>query len=109
MKCYCVFVGSVPKRSSVSRVTPFLSLVSPILQFSATEASIHLTSRETRKGTLEPAKEGWVSGNVSKLKATVEGSTRLGYTGLSGGLEHLKIETRLRGGRFESVKGDCVI
>jgi hypothetical protein len=39
----------------------------------------------------------------------VEGSSRLIYTGLSGGLEHLKIETRLRGGRFESKKGECVI
>jgi len=38
-----------------------------------------------------------------------EGSTRLVYTGLRGGLEHLKIETRLRGERFESVKGECVI
>jgi hypothetical protein len=26
-----------------------------------------------------------------------------------GGLEHLKIETRLRDERFESVKGECVI
>ena len=43
------------------------------------------------------------------LRAEAEGSTRLGYTGLIGGLEHLKIETRLRGGRFESVKGECVI
>jgi hypothetical protein len=43
----------------------------------------------------------------------LEGSTRLTYmfqyTGLSGGLEHLKIETRLRGQRFESVKGEYVI
>jgi hypothetical protein len=68
MKCYCVLVGSVPKRSVVNRVTPFLSLVSPILRFSTTEASIHLTSRETRKGTQEPAKEGLVSGNVSNLR-----------------------------------------
>jgi hypothetical protein len=28
---------------------------------------------------------------------------------IHGGLEHLKIETRLRGERFESVKGECVI
>ena len=28
---------------------------------------------------------------------------------LNGGLEHLKIETRLRGERFESVKGECVL
>jgi hypothetical protein len=31
------------------------------------------------------------------------------YTGLCGGLEHLKIETSLRDERFESVKGVCVI
>jgi hypothetical protein len=31
------------------------------------------------------------------------------YTGLCGGLEHLKIETRLRDERFESVMGECVI
>jgi hypothetical protein len=44
-----------------------------------------------------------------RLKAKVEESIRLTYTGLCGGLEHLKIETRLSGGRFESVKGECVI
>ena len=38
-----------------------------------------------------------------------EGSTLLTYTGLRGGLEHLKIETRLRDERFESVKGECVM
>ena len=38
-----------------------------------------------------------------KLEATDEGSTRLGYTGWSGGLEHLKIETRLIDERFPSV------
>jgi hypothetical protein len=32
-----------------------------------------------------------------------------GYTGLNGGLEHLKIETRLIDERFASVKGECVI
>jgi hypothetical protein len=42
-----------------------------------------------------------------RLKA--EGSTRLAYTGLRGGLEHLKIETRLIDERFESVMGECVI
>jgi len=31
-----------------------------------------------------------------RLKAKVEGSIRLVYTGLRGGLEHLKIETRLK-------------
>jgi hypothetical protein len=30
-----------------------------------------------------------------RLKAKAEGSTRLTYTGLCGGLEHLKIETSL--------------
>ena len=42
-----------------------------------------------------------------RLKSKSEGSTRLTYTGLRGGLEHLKIETRLRGERFESVRGEC--
>ncbi len=40
------------------------------------------------------------------LKVKTEGYIRLTCTGLS---ELLKIETRLRGGRFESVKGECVI
>ena len=31
------------------------------------------------------------------------------YTGLYGGLEHLKIETRLIDERFASVMGECVI
>ncbi len=31
------------------------------------------------------------------------------YTGLSGGLEYPKIETRLIDKRFESVMGECVI
>jgi hypothetical protein len=44
-----------------------------------------------------------------RLKVKTEGSTRLPYTGLSGGLEPLKIETRSRGERFESAKGECVI
>ena len=44
-----------------------------------------------------------------KIKATdSEGSTRLGYTGLLGELEHLKIETRLIDERFESVMGECL-
>ena len=37
-----------------------------------------------------------------------EGSTRLAYTGLHGGLVHLKIETRLIDERFASVMGECV-
>ena len=45
-----------------------------------------------------------------RLKSKSEGSTRLGYTGLRGGLEHLKIETRLIDTeRVASVMGDCVI
>jgi hypothetical protein len=44
-----------------------------------------------------------------RLKAKAEGSTRLTYTGLCGGLEHLKIETRLIDERFASVMGECVI
>jgi hypothetical protein len=44
-----------------------------------------------------------------RLKAKAEGSTRLAYTGLRGGLEHLKIETKLIDERFESVMGECVI
>jgi hypothetical protein len=37
------------------------------------------------------------------------GSTRLGYTGFGGGLEHLKIETRLTDERLKSVMGEYVI
>ena len=44
-----------------------------------------------------------------RLKDKVVGSTRLIYTGLHGGLEHLKIETRLIDERFASVMGECVI
>ena len=44
-----------------------------------------------------------------RLKTKVEGSTRLSYTGLCGGLEHLKIETRIIDKRFPSVMGECVI
>jgi len=44
-----------------------------------------------------------------RLKTKAEGSTRLEYTGLLGGLEHLKIETRLIDERLVSVMGECVI
>ena len=44
-----------------------------------------------------------------RLKAKPEGSTRLVYTGWSGGLEHLKIDTRLIKERFTSVMGERVI
>jgi hypothetical protein len=42
-----------------------------------------------------------------RLKVKDEGSTHLGYTGLRGGLEHLKIETRLMDERFAIVRGEC--
>jgi hypothetical protein len=44
-----------------------------------------------------------------RLKTKGEGSTRLRYTGWYGGLEHLKIETRLTNERFPSVMGEYVI
>jgi hypothetical protein len=44
-----------------------------------------------------------------RLKVKVEGSTLLGYTGFRGGLENLKIETRLIDERFPSVLGECEI
>ncbi len=44
-----------------------------------------------------------------RLKAKTDGSNRLTYTGLHGDLEHLTIETRLIGERFECVMGECVI
>ena len=44
-----------------------------------------------------------------RLKDKAEGFTRLAYTGLRGGLEHLKIETRLIDERFASLMGECVI
>jgi hypothetical protein len=44
-----------------------------------------------------------------RLKAKAEGSTPLANTWLRGGLEHLKIETRLMDERFASVMGECVI
>ena len=44
-----------------------------------------------------------------RLKAKSKGSTRLAYTGLHGGLEHLEIETRVIDERFASVVGECLI
>ena len=44
-----------------------------------------------------------------RLKPKTEGSTRLAYTGLCGGLEDLKIETRLIDERFASVMGEYVL
>jgi hypothetical protein len=43
-----------------------------------------------------------------RLKTKVEESTHLTYTGLIGGLEHLKIKTRLIDKMFASVMGECV-
>jgi hypothetical protein len=43
-----------------------------------------------------------------RLKPQTKGSTRLVYTGLLGGLEHLKIETRLIDEMFVSVMGEYV-
>ncbi len=42
-----------------------------------------------------------------RLKVKDEGSTRLTYTGLHGGMEHLKTEPRLIDDRFASVMGEC--
>ncbi len=47
--------------------------------------------------------------SVERLKTKVEESTRLGYSGWIGELEHLKIETRLIDEKFASVMGECVI
>jgi hypothetical protein len=44
-----------------------------------------------------------------RLKTKSEESTRLGYTGLIGELEHLKIKTRLIDEKFVTVMGECVI
>ena len=42
------------------------------------------------------------------LSVKAEGSTRLVYTGLIGGLEHLKIETRLIDEKIVNTLGECV-
>jgi hypothetical protein len=44
-----------------------------------------------------------------RLKGKTEGATLLVYTGLRGGLEHLKVETRFIDKMFASVMGECVI
>jgi hypothetical protein len=44
-----------------------------------------------------------------RLKAKTEVSKRLVCTGLCGGRGYLKIETILKGERFESGRGDCVV
>ena len=43
-----------------------------------------------------------------RLKTKVKVFTRLGYTGLLGGLEPLKIETRLINEKFASAMGEYV-
>jgi hypothetical protein len=43
----------------------------------------------------------------NKIKPTTEGSTHLTYTGLWGGLQHLKTETKLMDERFVSMMGEC--
>jgi hypothetical protein len=45
---------------------------------------------------------------VERLKTKDQESTRLGYTGLFGKLEHFKIETRLIDEKFASVMGEYV-
>ncbi len=42
-----------------------------------------------------------------RLQTKVKEFTRLGYTGLFGGLEHLKTETRLISEKIENVLGVC--
>ena len=44
-----------------------------------------------------------------RLKAKTERSKSLTHTGLSGGRGALRIGTRTRGERLESVRGECVI
>jgi hypothetical protein len=46
------------------------------------------------------------STNLERLNAKTEGTKRLVYTGLCGGLEHLKEGTRLIDERFASVMGE---
>ena len=48
-------------------------------------------------------------GVMEDYKLKIKEFTRLTYTGLLGGLEHLKIETRLIDERFASVIDECVI
>ncbi len=45
---------------------------------------------------------------MKDFKTKDEGSTRLVYTGFLGGLERLKIESRLTDERFTIVMGKCV-
>ena len=45
---------------------------------------------------------------AKRLKAKSEGSKSLGYAGLIRGWGDLRIGTRIRDERFESVRGECV-
>jgi hypothetical protein len=57
------------------------------------------------KVILQPTRRIRIDGCLHKerLNIKAEGSTRLPYTGLRGGLEHVQIETSLTCERFESV------
>jgi len=44
-----------------------------------------------------------------RLQTKAKEFTHLGYTGLIGGLEHLKIETRLINEKITNDMGECVI
>ncbi len=52
-----------------------------------------------------PIYEWWCD---ERLKTKTEKSTRLGYTGFLGELEHLKIKTRLINEMFVSLMGEYV-
>ena len=55
---------------------------------------------------------GWITNRCrynERLKIKTEGSKRLSNTGFHGGRVNLKIETRLRGEMFESVRGEYEI
>jgi hypothetical protein len=49
-----------------------------------------------------------IVGTMKDEKVKIQGSTRLAYTGLIGGLEHLKIDTTLIDEMFVSVMGEYV-
>jgi len=49
------------------------------------------------------------SDKIRQLTYFVRGSLMYTSTALLGGLEHIKIQTRLIDERFESVMGECVI
>ena len=47
--------------------------------------------------------------DLKRLKAKTGGFKSLAHTGWSGGRGDLRTGTRIRGERFESVRGECVI